>query len=180
MMQQNQTVPATALTPALARPRRGWRLPQRSRKALATFHIIASVALLGNAADMLVLAVTAARTSDPSLVRAAFLFMQVLVSTLGIPLLFAALLSGLVLALFTPWGLFRHKWVTAKLMLLLATLLCGALALRPWIQEMVTATAAGATLGSELGGTTWKLIGGEVFQISALTVATVFSVYKPK
>ena len=34
-----------------------------------------------------------------------------------VPLAFAALLTGLIQSLGTPWGLFRHYWVLTKLLL---------------------------------------------------------------
>ncbi len=51
------------------------------------------------------------------MVRAAYLSMELIGLFVIVPLSFAALLTGLVLALGTQWGLFRHYWILVKFLL---------------------------------------------------------------
>ena len=51
------------------------------------------------------------------MVRAAYLAMELTARFVIVPLAFAALLTGLIQSLGTPWGLFRHYWVLMKLLL---------------------------------------------------------------
>ena len=51
------------------------------------------------------------------MVRAAYLSMELIGWFVIVPLGLAALLSGLVQSLGTPWGLFRHWWLVAKFLL---------------------------------------------------------------
>ena len=56
---------------------------------------------------------------DLSLVRAACRTMAIVASNVIVPLAFAAVATGLLSSLGTPWGLFRHYWVALKLALTL-------------------------------------------------------------
>lgn len=150
------------------------------RKAITTVHVIAAVALLGSQAALLVLALTAALTSGASLRHASYELMRILVFALEIPLAASALASGVVLAVRTEWGLFRHYWIIGKLGLLLATALIGIAAIRPWTEQMVAATGPQAQVGAALPAARWLLAGALVVAITALATATGLSVFKPR
>ena len=87
----------------------------------------------------------------------------------GIPLSFLALITGLLLALSTKWGVFRYPWVTTKLLLIISVILVGALVLKDGMDAMITGR----------GGAEWRLIAGAVYDVVALTGATVLAVFKP-
>lgn len=87
------------------------------RKFALTAHITSSVGLLGSIASFLVLAVAGLNSQDAQIIRAAYLAMDLVARFIIVPLAFASLLTGLIQSLGTPWGLFRHYWVLAKLLL---------------------------------------------------------------
>lgn len=91
----------------------------RLRKAALTAHIVFSVGWLGAIVPYLALAVAGLTSRDAQMARAAFLSMEVIGWYVIVPFSLAALLSGLVQALGTQWGLFRHWWILAKLALTL-------------------------------------------------------------
>jgi hypothetical protein len=96
-----------------------------------------------------------------------------------VPLSFASLLTGLISSLGTPWGLFRHYWVLAKLLL---TVL-GTVALLVHTQPIVRAAgvAGQRTLsGIDLGGLSAQLVIVAGAGLLVLLVATALSVYKPR
>src|SRR5918992_4228775 len=96
-------------------------LTPRLRRFVFTAHIVSSVGWIGAVVAYLALVVAALTSEDAERVRAAFLAMELLYFVL-VPLALAALLTGVVQALGTTWGLFRHYWVVFKLVLtLLAT-----------------------------------------------------------
>ena len=49
----------------------------------------------------------------------------------GIPLSFAALLSGIALGLGTRWGVFRYPWVVTKLALIVSVMAVGGFVINP-------------------------------------------------
>jgi len=87
------------------------------RKFALTAHITSSVGLLGSIAAFLALAVAGLTSQDAQIVRAAYLAMELTARFVIVPLAFASLLTGVVQALGTQWGLFRHYWIVVKLLL---------------------------------------------------------------
>src|SRR4051794_24390553 len=83
---------------------RGWR------HTLLTVHIAASVALLGDSAGFLAIAVRA-RGLPADEAHASYEVLGLLSVAFGIPLSFVALGTGIALGLGSRWGVFRHPWV---------------------------------------------------------------------
>ncbi|MQA10258.1 MAG: DUF2269 domain-containing protein [Pseudonocardiaceae bacterium] len=146
----------------------------RVRKAVLTTHIATSVGWLGAVAVYIGLDVTAVTSSDVELVRVAYLAMEMITYTAVVPLALAAVLIGIINALGTPWGLFRHYWVLTKLLL---TLLAATVLL---IETRTISQLADAALRvsdpRDQPGTLPHSIGGFI----VLLTATILSVYKPR
>lgn len=77
------------------------------RKFLLTVHVTASVGWIGAVLAYLPLDVATVTRDDPETLRAAYAGMRLLTDAVLVPLALAALASGVVLALVTPWGLFQ-------------------------------------------------------------------------
>ena len=88
----------------------------RLRKVVLTTHVVSAVGWIGAVAAYLALALAALTSDSAETVRAAFIAMELLYFAL-VPLAAVALLTGLAQALGTNWGLLRHYWVLAKLVL---------------------------------------------------------------
>lgn len=92
------------------------------RKLALTVHLVVSLGWMGAVIAYLALGVSAVTSQDAQTVRAAWIAMEVTGWFVIVPLAVAALLTGLVVALGTPWGLFRYYWVLITLVLtILAT-----------------------------------------------------------
>jgi uncharacterized membrane protein len=89
----------------------------RLRKLALTAHVVASVGWLGAIVGFLALAVVGLTSDDAETVRGAYLVMEPAAWFALVPLALASLLTGLVQALGTTWGLFRHYWVLFKLLI---------------------------------------------------------------
>jgi len=90
------------------------------RRFMLTVHLLASIGWTGALAGFLVLAAAGAFVSDAIVVRSAYVAMDLVTWFAIVPLALAALLTGLVQALATPWGLLRHYWVVFKLLIVCA------------------------------------------------------------
>jgi len=91
----------------------GWR------KFALTVHLVFSVGWIGVVIAYLVLVIAAMTSQDERLLRATWASMQLIGQFAIVPLAFLAFLTGLIMALFTKWGLFRHYWVIFSLVLTL-------------------------------------------------------------
>src|SRR5919106_1920160 len=85
------------------------------RKFALTTHLTVSVGWIGAVVAYLALGVSAVTSQDAQTVRAAWIAMEVTGWYVIVPLALAALLTGIVMSLGTPWGLFRHYWVLISL-----------------------------------------------------------------
>ncbi|MEV6962132.1 DUF2269 domain-containing protein [Streptomyces sp. NPDC051207] len=91
-----------------------------------------------------------------------------------LPAALLTLLSGLLLALGTPWGLARHRWVCTKFWLTLATTAATAFALRPVVNAAVTAATGGEALPDP-----GDVLFGPIVSLSAYLFMTAVSILKP-
>jgi hypothetical protein len=89
----------------------------RLRKFTLTAHIVSSVGWLGSVAAFLAPAVAGLTSRDVQIVRSAYLAMELIGWYVIVPLCLASLVTGLIQALGTQWGLFRHYWVLYKFLI---------------------------------------------------------------
>jgi uncharacterized membrane protein len=92
-------------------------MPPGLRRFALTAHVVSSVGWLGAILVFLALSVAGLTVDDEQMVRATYLAMELTVWSALVPLAAASLVTGLVQGLGTKWGLFRHYWVVAKLVL---------------------------------------------------------------
>ncbi|MBD0839519.1 MULTISPECIES: DUF2269 domain-containing protein [unclassified Streptomyces] len=149
-------------------------LSRPARRVLVVVHVVASASWLGLSLGLLALGITAATTASPAATEASVRAMKLFADWLLLPVAALTLLSGLVLALGTAWGLARHRWVYTKFWLTLATTAATAFALRPGVNEAVAATAAGGPL-PDAG----EVLFGPVVSLTAYVFMTAISLLKP-
>lgn len=138
-------------------------------KLMLTLHIIVSVGLLGDSAGYLAVAIHAANVPDPLAARESYRILQLFAFMFGIPLSFAALITGLWLTFITKWKLLQYPWVTIKFLLIISVILIGALVLKGGMDAMLSGG----------GGAERKLIAGASYDVLALTIAVILGVFKP-
>ncbi len=150
-----------------------------ARKLALTAHVSCSVGWLGAVVSSLALAVVGLIGDDLATVRGAYLNLELLGSYVLVPLSFASLLTGLVSSLGTSWGLFRHYWVVAKLVINVfagAVLLMYMQSLRH-LAGLASETSASGDLGALRTSSPVLHASGAVVLLLA---ATVLGLYKPR
>ncbi|HKA60142.1 MAG TPA: hypothetical protein VKD28_16110 [Gemmatimonadales bacterium] len=147
-----------------------------SRKLLLTVHLVFSVGWVGAVVAYLVLGISAVATSNPENARAAWIAMDVTGWYAIVPLAVGSLLTGILMALGTPWGLFRYYWVLISFAL---TIFSVSILLLHMPTVSAQALVARGADPAALGG-----LGGDLFHPAAglfiLLVVTVLNVYKPR
>jgi hypothetical protein len=146
------------------------------RKFALTVHLAFSVGWIGAVGAYLVLGSSAATSKDTETVRAAWIAMELIGWSAIVPLACGSLLTGLVMSLGTPWGLFRHYWVLITLVLTVLSIVILLLHL-PTVSSL--ADVARAADGAALDG-----LGGDLVHsgigLLLLLVVMVLNVYKPR
>jgi uncharacterized membrane protein len=155
----------------------GWQLSPRARKCVLAVHVIASLALIGSSASTVGLALIAAGTEPASDAHALYTAARTLVYALAIPFMVVALVTGIVLGLGTRWGVLRHSWVVAKLGLLVAVILNGALVIHPLIGELIDATSARPA--ADAGTAEWAMPAAAALNIVFVTASATLAIFKP-
>jgi hypothetical protein len=149
----------------------------RLRKFALTAHVTTAVGWLGAVVVFLALAVIGLTSEDAHTVRGAYLVMAPAAWLVLVPLAFASLLTGIVQALGTTWGLFRHYWVIFKLFINLFAIIV----LMTYMKTFSIMAAVAADPSADLGvvrNASPRL--HAALALLVLLVATVLALYKPQ
>jgi hypothetical protein len=150
------------------------------RRFALTAHVTSSVGWLGAVVGFLALAVAGLASRDPQVVRAAYLTMELTGWFVLVPLALASLVTGLVQSLGTTWGLFRHYWVLAKLLINLFATIVLLLYMQTlsFFAGVATEVTSYNTVPGVLRSPSAVLHAGAALLL--LLVATTLAVYKPR
>lgn len=153
-------------------------LSPRVRKAGLVLHVATSVGSIGSVAAFLALAGTGLVTSETELLSGVYPSLDLITSTVIVPLLGSALLLGVIQALFTPWGLLDHWWVAAKLIVTIA-ILAVLLVQLPGMAKLADASDAGLPLSPELKQIQLSVVVHSAAGLIVLLIPLLLSIYKP-
>lgn len=148
------------------------------RKLTLTAHVTASVGWLGALAVFLAHALASLISQDEQMVRAASLAMGLTAWFVILPLSLASLITGLVQAMGTAWGLIRHYWIVFKLLLSAVATIVLLLKLEP-ISYLAEIAAQAAFSSTELIGLRTSLMVHAAGGLLVLLAAAVLAIYKP-
>jgi putative copper export protein len=149
-----------------------------ARKFMLTAHVVSSVAWFGALLVFLAHSVASLVSGDPNLVRSVCIAMALTAWFVILPLSLASFVTGVVQALGTAWGLVRHYWVVAKLLLTASATAVLLLKLSP-ISDL--AAAASLTTFNPNSATDLKqmLLVHSIGGLAVLLVIAVLAIYKP-
>ena len=145
------------------------------RRFALTIHVTASVGWLGSVVGFLALAIIGSRTLDDRIVQSIYPALELMGTFVIVPFSVAALVTGVIQSLGTSWGLFRHYWVLAKLLITI-----GASLLLLLHMQLVRSAAMAASDGTLAIAPRMQLVGDAVAATVVLAIAVALSVYKPQ
>ena len=148
------------------------------RKLTLTAHVTFSVGWLGAVLAYFALAVTALSSRDAQVVRSFYPAMESIGWLVLVPCSLAALLTGLVQSLATEWGLFRHYWILAKLLLSIGGTTVLLLHM-PTVGQVAELAAEVGSYGAAFGELRLQLVIHAGGGLLVLLAATALSVYNP-
>lgn len=152
--------------------------PSLRKLALAT-HIVSSIGWIGALVGFLVLAIVGLASADLQTVRAVYIAMDLTARFAIVPLALISLSSGIIQALATPWGLFRHYWVLFKLLIVVIATFMLLMKTGP-ISSMAQAAAGTPFSGTDLAGLRFSILGHAVGGLVVLLWAATLGIYKPR
>jgi hypothetical protein len=150
------------------------------RKVALSAHVTSSVGWFGAVIAFLALALIGLRgNGNDGLIRSAYIAMEVVGWFVIVPFSLASLATGLVQSLGTQWGLFRHYWVLAKLLITVGA--SGLLLLHMQVVNTVAqAASSGALSVDHLRDPRMQLVADAGAAAIVLLIAIVLSIFKPQ
>lgn len=149
-------------------------MPGHARRLVLTVHVIASVGWLGLEGTLVALLSWGGLTHDPQARHAAYLAAGRLAGFLYAPVSLLSLVTGLLLAVGTPWGLVRYWWVETKFVINLALVVGGIFVVTGLLER-----AGDLSVGGVPDSTRYPAFGAICVGVVLLVVATTLSVVKP-
>lgn len=147
------------------------------RKLALMAHITSSVGWMGAIAVFLALAIIGWTSAEAKVVQSVYLVLETAAWWVLLPFAFASLLTGIVSALRTEWGLLRHYWVVFKLLLTVF----ATIVLLIYMETFALMARVAADPGADVG---WvrnpSPIIHAVLALLVLLVANVLAVFKPR
>lgn len=153
-------------------------MTSRTTKLFLISHITFSIGWLGAIAVFIVLAVKGFNASDKQIAQSTFLAMEVSAWLVILPFCIASLITGLIQAFITHWGLFKYYWIIVKLILTLAMTILLILHLQP-ISSLLNNANNHTPVTLNDSKTLLDLITKAGLAILALVAITTISIYKP-
>ncbi|WP_405861230.1 DUF2269 domain-containing protein [Streptomyces sp. NBC_00090] len=150
------------------------RLKRPARRATLVVHVVSAASWLGLALGLLALGITAATTESAPVLEASVRSMKTMVDWLVFPVALLTLLTGLLMALASNWGLARHRWIYTKFWLTLAMIAGTFFGFR----DAIVNTYTDVTAGHPLADAGDVLLGPMVSLASYVFMMTI-SILKP-
>ena len=150
-------------------------MPPRIRKSLLALHLTVSIGWVGAVVAYLSLGLAATSSRYASTIRSAWTAMEIVGWRVIVPLALSSLVTGLIMALGTRWGLFRHYWVVISLSL---TVFATTILLLHMPDVSAIASDVRRAEASQLTS-----FGGDLFHagigLGVLLLVLVLNIYKP-
>jgi uncharacterized membrane protein len=159
------------------------RLAKNGTKILKTVHLVAVSCWVGGSAVLTLLNFSNDAAVSEGMLRGLLTASQLADFGILVPGALGCLATGLAFALLTPWGFFRHGWLTCKWLLTVACILSGTFLLGAWEEDMLamSRTLGNAALADSayLAART-KFLAASCVQFAVLAFMVAISVFKPQ
>ncbi|MFT9846944.1 hypothetical protein [Aneurinibacillus sp. REN35] len=159
-----------------------YRLNQKKKSIVVAIHVLSVASWIGGTLGMLLLAFYLQHAANGEQLLYTLTSMEVIDENLLKYPALLTLLTGIMLSVWTQWGLVKHYWVIIKFELTVLTIMIGILFLNKW-------TAGLAIMIEDMGllalqdsqfQTTWiSIIITSSFNLLCLTFMTFITYFKP-
>ncbi|MFC0542681.1 hypothetical protein [Kutzneria chonburiensis] len=154
-----------------------WQMKPPARKAWLLAHVAVSVGWFGGGYAMLVMGIVAMTSAGTPLRPAAYELMHLSDTAIMIPGSLGALITGLVVALYSKWRVLHHWWVVIKLLLTVGAMVFAYAYIAQNVKTALEATLANPA--ADVERIAESVISGNVVMLLALLATTLLSIFKP-
>jgi hypothetical protein len=154
-----------------------WQIKPGARKWWLVAHVVISVGWFGGGYAMLIMGIVALTNAGKPLRPAAYELMHLSDSAIMIPLSLGALITGLILGLYSKWRVLHHWWVATKLVLTVGAMVFAYVYVAQNVKTALAATEH--DLDADIDGLSARVISGSVVMLVILFLVTLLSIVKP-
>jgi hypothetical protein len=158
------------------------RITLVQKKWLLALHLVFSGIMLGGAVVVVVLSIAALRTTSPEDLKAYYTMMHLLSNTSVKASSIGTVVTGVLLSVFTHWGLLKHYWIIYKQLLTVFSVGVGVFGFYYWSLNAVSLVS---NEGMDVFHNPAFIINnqqlwiGIIFQVISLSSMFIISVFKP-
>lgn len=147
-------------------------------RAMLTTHITVSVGWFGAVAVFIALAITGIASANMQLARSSYIAMELSGWFVIVPFCIASLVTGIIQALGTKWGLLKHYWIVVKLILTLFATVALLLHMKP-IGDLSLAASSNVDFTNALPDLKLQIVANAGAAFLLLLAIITISVFKP-
>ncbi|MGY4688610.1 hypothetical protein [Salibacterium sp. K-3] len=158
------------------------QLSTAPRRWLLSLHLLFVAILFGTMVVFLILSITAAATQDETILKGAYTAMYVLATSSVRASTIGSVVTGILLSVWTKWGLFTFYWIIFKEILTVVAIGLAFIGMSVWTLQTfsIAATEGLNALDSPVFITNrLQLFIGIILQIVSLGAMIIVSVFKP-
>lgn len=158
------------------------RLSPSWKKAMLGLHLTFTGILLGCTAVIVVLVIASLATEDEDVLRASYTVMHLLATSSIRASSIGTVVTGVILSVFTHWGLLRYYWIVYKIIMTALSVAVGVVGFYYWSLNGVTMIAEEGMRALDDPAfvmNNQQLWLGLVFQVLSLVSMVFVSVFKP-
>lgn len=152
------------------------------KRWLLCLHILFAAILFGTTVVFLVLSIAAAAADDVNVLKACYTSMHILAESSVRASTIGTVVTGILLSVWTKWGLFKFYWIIVKEILTIVSIGLGLVGIYLWTLEAFSITAAegiNALQNPVFIQNRFQLFIGIILQIISLAAMIIISVFKP-
>jgi hypothetical protein len=140
-------------------------------------HILFSAIWFGVTVTFLILSISVLMTNDSQVIKAYYTSMLQLEQTAGRASIIGTVITGVILSLFTKWGLFKFYWIITKEILSLICLAIGFIFIFYWTINGIQLSEE--SIGDHFIANHYQLMIWIIIQVVLLAILFILSVFKP-
>ncbi|WP_040205296.1 hypothetical protein [Neobacillus jeddahensis] len=159
-----------------------YRLNQKKKSILVAIHVLSVASWIGGTLGMLLLGVYLQNAANGEQLYYTLASMDIIDENLLKYPALLTLFTGLMLSMWTQWGLVKHYWVLIKFVLTILTIMIGILFLNKWsvvLVNLVEENGFIALQNSQFQSTWLSIIITASFNLFCLAFMTVITYLKP-
>lgn len=159
-----------------------YRLKIKQKQWLVIIHVVSIISWTGGAIGMLTFGLALLFAENGQQLYYTLMNIHLLDESLIKYPALSVFITGILLSVWTQWGLFKHYWVLIKFTLTILMIIFAILNLSDWLNILIETAQNHGLIAFQLEVfqyTGWRLLIATIFNIAAMLFMTIITYLKP-